>query len=214
MSRDQGNRTTLEGHRWLLGQIDRIPKEIPILLWGSIPCTGGSPWARFNLRRYPDTFPDQLRKLKAIWRQLTYGFYRIADVVTKRGGHWALEWPSKCDYWNSPHVQEFLSRQKGKVFEATATGCAFNLRAIAGPLKGKKMSKSWHIKSSIPTIEKYLNRSCSCPPNYEHAPTEGQNTAHSGRYTVEFVAEVHKMFASVARSNYEQNSATLHRNAN
>ena len=99
------------------------------------------------------------------------------------------------------HMYRFLCRQKGKVYEATASGCAFNLRAIAGPLRGNKMSKAWHVKSSIPTIAHYLDRSCSCPPNYQHAPTEGQNTAHSGRYTVEFVAEVHKMFSSVARSN-------------
>ena len=152
------------------------------------------------LRKYSDTFPTRLKMLKTIWRKLTYNFYRLVDVIVKRNGHWALEWPSKCDYWESPQVQEFLIRQKGKFHEATASGCAFNLRAIAGPNRGKLMSKAWHIKSTLPTVEKYLDRPCSCSPTYKHASAEGQNTAHSGQHTVEFVASVHKMFASTVRS--------------
>ena len=129
------------------------------------------------------------------WRRMTYNFYRIADVIRKRNGHWALEWPSRCEYWNSAQVLDFLRREKGEIFEATATGCAFNLRAIAGKDKGRKMLKAWHVKSTLPTLAKYLDRSCSCPITYVHAKAEGQNTTHSGRYTPEFVSSVHRMFA-------------------
>ena len=126
---------------------------------------------------------------------MTYNFYKISDVVRKRGGHWALEWPSRCEYWDSPQVVEFLNRQKGKVFEATTTGCAFNLRALYGRDKGKPMSKAWHIKGAIPLIPKYLERGCTCPPGTIHAQAKGQNTAHTGRYTPEFVSAVHRMYA-------------------
>ena len=95
---------------------------------------------------------------------MTYNFYRIADVIRKRNGHWALEWPSRCEYWQSPQVLDFLRREKGEIYQATATGCAFNLRAIAGKDKGRLMSKAWHVKSTLPTLAKYLDRSCSCPP--------------------------------------------------
>ena len=192
---EQHDQTTEEGLQWLLNEIGKIPKGIPILLWGSIPCTGGSPWARYNLRKYPDTFPARLRYLRTQWRQMTYNFYRVSDVIRKRGGHWALEWPSRCEYWDSPFVLEFLNRQTGDVYEATANGCAFNLRAIAGPYRGCLMSKCWHVKSTLPNLTEFLDRPCSCSPNYKHAHAEGQNTAHSGRYTREFVASVHKMFS-------------------
>ena len=56
--------TTEEGYNWLIGQIKQIPNHIPILLWGSIPCTGGTPWARYNLRKYPETFPKR-QKVKS-----------------------------------------------------------------------------------------------------------------------------------------------------
>ena len=126
---------------------------------------------------------------------MTYHFYRISDVIRKRGGHWALEWPSKCEYWDSPLVLDFLRGEKVPIFEATAVGCAFNLRAIAGRDRGLPMSKAWHVKSTLPTVAHYLDRCCTCPPKTVHATAEGENAAHTGRYTLEFVSSVHRMFA-------------------
>ena len=62
--------------------------------------------------------------------------------------------------------------------------------------KGQKMSKAWHVKSTLPPIAKFLDRSCSCPPKYVHAKAEGQNTVKTGCYTPEFVAAVHRMFVA------------------
>ena len=86
-------------------------------------------------------------------------------------------------------------RSTGQVYESTATGCAFNLVAKHGKDKGRKMSKAWHVKSTLPEVTDFLHRSCSCPPNYRHALVEGQNIVESGRYTPEFVAAVHRMFS-------------------
>ena len=193
---EQHDQTTEEGLRWLLDEIHKIPKDLPILLWGSIPCTGGSPWTRYNLRKYPQTFPARLRHLRAQWRKMVHNFYKVSEVICQRNGHWALEWPSKCEYWDSPFVKDFLRRQNGNVYEATACGCAFDLRAIAGPYRGYLMSKAWHIKSTMPNLAEFLDRPCHCSPDSIHAYAEGQNTAHSGRYTPEFVNSVHKMFST------------------
>ena len=168
---------------------------MPILLWSSIPCTGGTKWVHYNLRRYPDTFPRRLQKLRQIWKKLTINFYKIADLITRRKGHWAIEWPYTCSYWDTSFVQNFLNRQKVKIFDATATGCAFNLRAIDAKERGTLMSKQWHIKSTVPDVSKYLDRPCVCHEDYVHAQAKGQNTAHSGRYTAEFVSSVHRMFS-------------------
>ena len=121
--------TTEQGLLWLVGTIRKIPKRIPILLWGSIPCTGGTPWVRYNLARYPDTFPARLRIIRSQWRKMLCNFSRVCDIVRQRGGYWTLEWPSRCAYWDSPIVQRFMQRRKEPVFEATAVGCAFGLRA-------------------------------------------------------------------------------------
>ena len=201
------DQTTEEGYNWLIGQIKQIPNHIPILLWGSIPCTGGTPWARYNLRKYPETFPKRLRKLRAEWRILTYNFQRVSEIIKRRQGHWALEWPTKCSYWESPNVTQFLRNQKEHIYIAKATGCAFNLTAIAGPLRSHPMSKSWFVKGTLPTIEKYLDRSCQCSSDVQHAPAEGANTAHSGRYTTAFVTAIHRAFLEVVRDKSKQQTS-------
>ena len=110
------DQTTEEGYQWLIGQIRKIPKTIPILLWGSIPCTGGTLWARYNLRRYPETFPKRLRRLRAEWRILTYNFFRVSSIIQQRQGHWVIEWPSRCSYWDSPNVTQFFRTQKVHIY--------------------------------------------------------------------------------------------------
>ena len=197
------DQTTEAGYRWLLDQVRKIPKHIPILLWGSIPCTGGTPWARYNLRRYPHTFPARLRRLRAEWRKLICNFFRLSDIIRHRNGYWALEWPSRCSYWESPQVEQFLRTQRGTTFEATATGCAFGLRAISGPLRNHPMSKAWHVKGTSPTTAEYLNRNCQCESNIKHAPTSGANTAHTGRYTSAFVTAIHRMFHEATKRRNE-----------
>ena len=109
-------------------------------------------------------------------------------------------------YWDSPNVTQFLRNQKEPIQIAKATGCAFGLTAISGPLRSKPMSKSWYIKGTLPTIVEFLDRECECEPNMKHAPAEGANTAHSGRYTSAFVAAVHKAFAKVANNVTSTNS--------
>ena len=67
-------------------------------------------------------------------------------------------------------------------------------------MRSKPMSKSWYVKGTLPTIEEFLDRKCQCEPNIIHAPAEGANTAHSGRYTSAFVTALHRAFAKVANN--------------
>ena len=93
------------------------------------------------------------------------------------------------------------------IYIAKATGCAFNLTAISGPLRSHPMSKSWFVKGTLPTIEKYLDRSCQCNSDVQHAPAEGANTAHSGRYTTAFVTAIHRALLEVVRDKSKQQTS-------
>ena len=91
--------------------------------------------------------------------------------------------------------------QDGRVYQATATGCAFGLRAMYGPMKSYPMSKAWLIKGNLPLIPNYLHKSCRCEPQTKHAPASGANTEGTGRYTETFVNSVHSMFAKTVIQN-------------
>ena len=154
------------------------------------------------MRKYPDTFPERLRKLRLEWHKMILNFFKVVEVIRQRKGFWSLEWSERCKYWNTPMVKQFLKAEKGKVYNATATGCAFGSKAIAGKDKGKPMSKAWQIEGNLPALPDYLERNCACPRSTVHAQAAGANTAHTGRYTPLFVASVHRMFAfTIAKNN-------------
>ena len=154
---------------------------------------------RFNLKKYPDTFPARLRMLHKVWRKLFTNFTKVQSVIARRGGYWCIEWPPGNAYWETPLVREFFEKVGSPIYQAKATGCAFNLRAAYGQDAGLLMKRAWQIKGNIDLIPQMLDRSCTCPEGTEHALAEGKNTEHTGKYTQEFVRTVHCMFSKVAQ---------------
>ena len=97
-------------------------------------------------------------------------------------------------------MKEFLEKVGSPIYQAKATGCAFNLRAAFGPDAGVLMKRAWQIVGNIDLIPQMLDRPCTCPEGTEHAVAEGRNTEHTGKYTQEFVRTVHCMFSQVAQT--------------
>ena len=77
-------------------------------LWGSIPCTGGCPFQRLNAKRGPST-RRKIAAHRALFRLLFANYAILAGEVIKYGGTVALEWPTGCDYWRDPQVEEFVA---------------------------------------------------------------------------------------------------------
>ena len=113
-------------------------------------------------------------------------YSRVCDVILRRGGYWAIEWPVDCAYWNSPLVQELMTNVGKPIYQARATGCAFGLKARHGQVAGLPMSRAWTIKGNMPLIPEMLNKSCCCPPNTVHAQASGANTEETGKYIFPF----------------------------
>eukprot|EP00975_Prorocentrum_lima_P066585 12910024-Prorocentrum_lima.AAC.1 len=68
-----------------------------LMLWSSIPCTGGSTWQYVNManyRRRNDV--EAIRRLRDFWR-IYRTFWRDLTILAKlgmdRGGTVAIEWP-------------------------------------------------------------------------------------------------------------------------
>eukprot|EP00959_Pyramimonas_sp_CCMP1952_P232575 4860476-Pyramimonas_sp.AAC.1 len=77
-----------------------------ITLWGSMPCTGGSPWQYVNEARYfrvgNHRAMRRLRGIRPDFRHLFWNFREIARAVHKAGGIVCIEWPTLCKYWRDP----------------------------------------------------------------------------------------------------------------
>eukprot|EP00975_Prorocentrum_lima_P066197 12907758-Prorocentrum_lima.AAC.1 len=85
-----------------------------IMLWGAIPCTGGSSWQHVNeaLFRKTQNYDalERLRGLREKFRVLWRNYTVLADMVVALHGTVVNEWPKGCTYWSDPDVIRYARR--------------------------------------------------------------------------------------------------------
>ena len=149
--------------------------DIPILLWNTFPCTGGS---AYNIHQnWQQGSPSTKAKIAAHW-QLFRQFWR---TYSQRIAPWlrnnkfnvrqAFELPDTCDYWRwhaggtcldgSPQapIQEFL--REHSLTSVICHGCAFDMRAPLGEEAGKLLRKTWRIATNCPHVARSLDNDTS-----------------------------------------------------
>ena len=116
-------------------------REGSVLLWSSIPCTGGSQWNVWNLARYPNLLPHMQRHW-SLFTKLWASFVSLAEVAL-RGHQWiAIEWPRDCTYWSEPDVMDFLDRHS--LTSVMFDGCALGMVSV---VDGRPVRKPWRAVS-------------------------------------------------------------------
>lgn len=119
-------------------------------------------------------------------------YIRCAEVILANGGHCAFEWPKGCEGWKIPELPQFIKRHD--LFIAKPQGCAFGLQ----DKDGNSHFKTWWVATSSWKLAVNLdNRRCSHPPEFKHAPLEGNATKKSAFYTRE-------MAECISNSLYDQ----------
>ncbi len=112
-----------------------------IRLWGSIPCTGGSPWQNFNKK-----FPGHKEKMKghlAQFNSLWDNFAKLAKNVYQKGGTISLEWPTQCAYWSYQKVNDLL--KEIDMNKARMHGCELGL---ISEKEGRPILKQWTVATN------------------------------------------------------------------
>ena len=99
--------TTDSGPEHAINIVDSIPEDWHVLLWGSLPCTAGSPWQRINGKH-----EGARAKIDAnieIFESLILNFLALARHVNSRKSRdIANEWPKECDLWSRPEVENMV----------------------------------------------------------------------------------------------------------
>ena len=181
--------TTRKGLKKAMDAVRSFPHKGNILVWVSIPCTGGSPWQRINVWR-----PGVRQRIEdhvALFRLLFAAATTVMKYVIDAGGYVAIEWPRSCAYWLEPEVQQFLWDSGLK--SAFLDGCMFGLVSQFGASKGTPIRKPWRIDTNSPVVLQHLARPCD--GSHAHAQCGGSNTKASESYTDELVACIHDAFA-------------------
>eukprot|EP00972_Heterocapsa_arctica_P088063 12984163-Heterocapsa_arctica.AAC.1 len=170
-----------------IGLVDALPPGWYVLLWGSLPCTAGSPWQRLN-RKHPGARLKIEANIK-IFEDLIDNFITLARyIVNHRNGDIAYEWPTECDLWNRPEVVNMIFELS--LNKASFHGCALGLTAEDGlPIK-----KPWTVATSSKNIADRLSEhQCPGPATHGvHHPCAGKETKRTEEYTTEMVKVVHE----------------------
>ena len=170
-----------------------IMKQFPGAdIFGSIPCDSWSVWQRVNCKRYGKKFQKKLEKHGEKSLKILGNYIRCAEVILANGGHCAFEWPKGCKGWKIPELLQFIKRHD--LFIAEPQGCAYGLR----DKDGNPHLKTWLVATSSWKLAVNLDNSrCSHPPEFKHAPLEGNATKKSAFYTRE-------MAECISNSLYDQ----------
>ena len=137
--------TTESGLRFALDAVRPAPRG-RILLWSSIPCTGGSTWQYINqIRNLKNRNANRISNWVDHWtlyKRLWANFLVLADAVRKAGGIIAIEWPKDCMYWDLDEVIQFVDNING--YSSLLDGCAYGLKSSSG----MPMKKPWMVKTN------------------------------------------------------------------
>ena len=174
--------TTVSGLQKALEGVTSAGRGEYVHLWGSLPCTGGSPWQRINAK-YPGARRKIDDRLKTFAR-LIKAFRIVARAVIKRGGDVSYEWPTGCSLWSSRAVQDMIAELG--MHKAHMHGCAVGLVSKGGlPIK-----KPWTIATTSPVLHEVVGK-LICPGQVVHEPCAGAETKRTEEYTDEMAEAVH-----------------------
>ena len=72
-------------------------------VWASTPCTSGCPWRHVNNALGRKTRDEELSDI------LIQHAARICKFVRVLGGHYAWEWPERCELWQDKRIRALAS---------------------------------------------------------------------------------------------------------
>mgnify|MGYP003325390115 CR=1 FL=1 len=180
---------------------------VPIALWASIPCTGGSQLQNINIARFGVT--DKLRSHWKQFKSLWTVFQQLATAVQATNGLVAVEWPLRCAYWHDARVERFLV--KHKLIKAVATACAFGMRPQRPHTPSEFIGKQWRISTNCAALARALDKRCQ--GGHQHVTVVGGETAATAFYPLQFATAVHTALAAWADRQERKDDTELKKHA-
>ena len=159
-----------------------------VVLWSSIPCTGGCPFQYICIKKFGQDHMGHLRELYQIQKKLWKGFLRMSEVAD----FVAIEWPKRCAYWGWNQTKDFL--RKRKTFSTFVDACSVKLNQ-----KGQLVRKTWRIETDSTRLLESL-KVCVCDGRHDHLPSKEVNWKETQHYPRKFCELILKGFKAELES--------------
>ena len=150
----------------------------PLLLFASLPCTGGCPWQRINVEKNPELVQSH----QELFIRLFKSFQSLCRMVRSKNPCIAFELPKNCEYWSWDIVKKFIA--KYNLVPTLCDGCMLGVRDGNGlPIK-----KSWQISCTFPLQRLQAQ---VCDRSHSHGESRGPDLKHAEEYTFDMVDAIH-----------------------
>ena len=149
----------------------------PILVYASLPCTGGSPWNRMN----PEN-PSQIQH-RDVFKKLLKQLMSYLRLIGRFKPQVAFELPRNCDFWKWDLVQRLVSRYNMNLYHFD--GCMFGIT----DRRGTPLRKAWTIAATF-SLQRLSDRRCN--DKHSHGKSEGTDLKLAEGYTFQLTDAIHK----------------------
>ena len=133
-----------------------------LMIWCSIPCTGGCTWNRINAK-----FPSAQAKLaehRDLFNKLWLSCVRVMNYALSTGGATlVIEWPRHCDHWGFACVQSFVLAHG--LSQTYFDGCMYGM--VGGSAAPMKIP--WRISSISSFLSMTSNLYCDYSVQHDQA---------------------------------------------
>ena len=159
----------------------------PLLIWASMPCTGGSSWQRINWHKSDDTkarIQQHWKTFGMIWE----AFVNICKYAKSIRSHVfvAIEWPQSCAYWEWDSIKDFITEYVLHAYIVDA--CMYDMWSVKA-WEDTRLQKTFRISTNSACIGAHLSRRCD--GSHTHMRVEGKDTKLSEDYTPSFAQALH-----------------------
>ena len=106
--------TTSKCMKWLDKEINTFKRQHPqakVLLYGSLPCTGGSPWG--NVNKQTEEGLERIKEQQKEFTKLFKNFARLVRDHLDPRTFVAFELSRRCRYWHWPSLSSNATACKG-----------------------------------------------------------------------------------------------------
>ena len=165
----------------------------PLLIFASLPCTGGCSWAHVNLNS-TESAKNKVMEQRKLFKKLFKNLKKFIDDLKSLKPHVMFELPKSCIYWKWPVVRSFVKQFQLEFHHVD--GCSIGIKDA----NGQPLKKTWRIASSVPGSESLDKFTCS--HDHEHGVARGQALKKAERYTHKLTDAIHHTWAAATRTDH------------
>ena len=174
-------------------------RPCPVLIWISIPCTGGTTWSYVNLQH--ESAKLKVEYHRHVFEKIWSSMVDFLNLIRHLNPKIAIEWPAHCIYWKFDRVEKFCG--KHQLIRVTFDGCMVGIVDKEGvPIK-----KPWAIQTDCDSIVVAFD-GLSCDGSHTHVQGRGNDLKETESYSFQMTDLIHQAFIAATSSKPKSTTTT------